>query len=111
MRNGISHGSIAARTANQMKANDNQHATASTSEAYDRTSESSEESAEAKQNAVNKQSSRKKTSNKAVSYSVKKGDTLYSIARQHGTTVEKLCRLNGIKSTSVLRTGQTIKCS
>ena len=111
IRNGIRNGSLAARTANQMEANENQHTMASAANTNDRTTDSSEESAETKQNAVNKQSSRKKTNNKAVSYSVKKGDTLFSIARQHGTTVEKLCRLNGIKSTSILRTGQIIKCS
>ena len=42
---------------------------------------------------------------------VKAGDTLYSIARQHGTTVEKLCKLNGIRNSTRLRVGQKIKCS
>ena len=48
---------------------------------------------------------------RSVSHSVKSGDTLYSIARKHGTTVEKLCKLNGIKRTTSLRIGQKIKCS
>lgn len=48
---------------------------------------------------------------KAVSYSVKTGDTLYSIARKHGVTVEQLRKLNGFKSNVVLKTGQIIRCS
>ena len=32
-------------------------------------------------------------------------------ARKYGTTVAKLCKLNGIKSNSTLHPGQTIKCS
>lgn len=42
-------------------------------------------------------------------YSVRKGDTLYSIARKYGTTVDKLCKLNKIKPTTVLRLGTKIK--
>lgn len=40
---------------------------------------------------------------------VKKGDTLGAIARKYGTTVAKLCRLNGIRSTSTLQLGQKIR--
>ncbi len=40
---------------------------------------------------------------------VKKGDTLGAIAARNGTTVAKLCKLNNIKSTSVLQIGQKIK--
>jgi murein DD-endopeptidase MepM/ murein hydrolase activator NlpD len=42
-------------------------------------------------------------------YTVKKGDNLTRIAKKHGTTVQKLCKLNGIKSTSLLRVGQKIR--
>ena len=44
-------------------------------------------------------------------YKVRKGDTLYSIAKQHGTTVEKLKTLNGFsdKSDSSLKAGQKIR--
>jgi murein DD-endopeptidase MepM/ murein hydrolase activator NlpD len=42
-------------------------------------------------------------------YTVKKGDTLGAIAARNGTTVDKLCKLNGIKSTSILQIGQKIK--
>lgn len=40
---------------------------------------------------------------------VKKGDTLYGIARQYHTTVKQLCALNHIKESSILQIGQKIK--
>lgn len=42
---------------------------------------------------------------------VRSGDTLGKIARMYGTTVNELCRLNGIKSTTILRVGQSLRCS
>ena len=44
-------------------------------------------------------------------YKVRKGDTLHSIAKQYGTTVEKLKKLNGFsdKSASSLNPGQKIR--
>lgn len=42
-------------------------------------------------------------------YRVRKGDTLVAIARRNGTTVNTLCRLNGLKKTSVIRPGQKLK--
>ncbi len=48
--------------------------------------------------------------NQLVYHRVKSGDTLGKIARQYGTTVNELCRLNGLKSTSTLRIGQSIRC-
>ena len=42
---------------------------------------------------------------------VKSGDTLSSIARRYGTTVSRLCQLNNLKSTSVLRVKQRIRYS
>ena len=110
LRSSISNGSMAARTTNQMEQEDQTKIVAA-ADTHEGTTEQAEENVATKQNATNKQQQKRKTTNKAVSYSVKKGDTLSSIARKHGTTVEKLCRLNGIKSTSVLRAGQTIKCS
>lgn len=44
-------------------------------------------------------------------HKVKPGDTLSSIAHKYGTTVDRLCRLNNIKSTSILRLGQIIRYS
>lgn len=40
---------------------------------------------------------------------VRQGDTLGAIARKYGTTVSRLCKLNNIKSTSILRLGQRIR--
>ncbi len=48
-----------------------------------------------------------KTDDKKV-YQVKQGDYLYKIARQFGTTVDKICNLNGIQSKSNLTTGQKL---
>ena len=42
-------------------------------------------------------------------YSVKKGDSLGKIASRNGTTVAKLCKLNGITTTTTLRIGQKLK--
>lgn len=42
-------------------------------------------------------------------HTVKKGDTLYSIARKNGTTVNSICKLNRIKQTSTLRLGQRLR--
>ena len=42
-------------------------------------------------------------------YTVRSGDTLSKIAKRHGTTVRRLCELNGIKETSTLRVGQKLK--
>ncbi|MDR1258329.1 MAG: peptidoglycan DD-metalloendopeptidase family protein [Tannerellaceae bacterium] len=45
-----------------------------------------------------------------IFHSVKSGDTLGSIARRYGTTVNELCRLNGLKTTSTLHIKQSIRC-
>ncbi len=111
VRNSIHNGSIAARQASPMEADDNQQVMAAAPNTNDRNTEATEDGLDTKSNADGKQQPRKKANKKSVSYSVKKSDTLSSIARKHGTTVEKLCRINGIKSTSILRIGQTIKCS
>lgn len=42
-------------------------------------------------------------------YTVRSGDTLYGIARKNNTTVNELCRLNGIKSSSVLKIGRSLR--
>jgi len=46
---------------------------------------------------------------KAGYHTVRKGDTLYAIARKHKTSVSRLCKLNKIKPTTVLNIGQKIK--
>lgn len=40
---------------------------------------------------------------------IRKGDTLGSIARRYGTSVHKLCALNGLKKTSILKVGRRLK--
>lgn len=42
-------------------------------------------------------------------HTVKKGDTLYSLSRRYGTTVDQLCRLNGIKKSDILKTGVKLR--
>ena len=49
------------------------------------------------------------TSSEAVYHTVKSGDTLSSIALRNKTTVEALCRLNGISKKAVLRIGKRIR--
>lgn len=44
----------------------------------------------------------------AYAYTVQKGDTLYSLARRHGTTVAALQRLNGLRSAD-LTVGQRLE--
>ena len=51
------------------------------------------------------------SNNQMVYHRVKSGDTLGKIARIYGTTVSELCRLNGLRSTSILRIGQSIRCN
>ena len=43
-----------------------------------------------------------------VYYTIKSGDTLSKIARYYGTTVNAICLLNGITSTTILKIGRTI---
>ena len=45
----------------------------------------------------------------ARTYTVATGDTLWAIARRHGTTVDALRAANGLGGTEVLRPGQTLK--
>lgn len=42
-------------------------------------------------------------------HTVKRGDTLYSLARKYNTTVKELARLNGIKNPNVIYTGDTLR--
>jgi murein DD-endopeptidase MepM/ murein hydrolase activator NlpD len=50
------------------------------------------------------------TSPNAIAYhKVRRGESLSVIARKYGTTVNELCKLNGIKTTSILTVGQAIQ--
>lgn len=52
----------------------------------------------------------KKTSNaKAVTYTVKKGDTLSSIAKKHGTTWQEIAKENNLANPNLLKVGQKLK--
>ena len=42
-------------------------------------------------------------------YKVRPGDTLTEIASRNGTTVSQLCQMNGIKPTSVLQVGRSLR--
>jgi len=42
-------------------------------------------------------------------YTVKKGDSLSLIAQKNGTSVKKICALNGIKPTKVIKPGQKLR--
>lgn len=49
--------------------------------------------------------------NGTVYHRIQAGDTLYSLAKKYGTTVEKLCELNGMKANIIIKVGQKIRCS
>lgn len=48
------------------------------------------------------------SSGSATYHTVRRGDTLASIAQRYGTTIEKLADLNGITNTSLIRIGQRL---
>ena len=64
-----------------------------------------EESRAYQQQRIASRSSRSKV------YKVRQGDTLTKIAKKHGLTVDRLCRLNHISPSKALRPGQILKCS
>lgn len=47
-------------------------------------------------------------SGKAATHTVERGETLFSIAKRYGLSVEELCRLNGIQSNDVIQPGQRL---
>lgn len=57
------------------------------------------------------QAQKRDRSTRSRIHKVKQGDTLSSIARKYGTTVDRLCRLNNISRTKTLSLGQIIRCS
>ncbi len=59
---------------------------------------------------VEKQEEAERKAAAAIQYhTVRSGDTLGAIARKYGTSVNRLCQLNNIKSTSILRIGQRLR--
>lgn len=68
-----------------------------------KTAKNNKESRETKTNNNSKKNSEKKY------YTVKKGDSLSSIAAKNKTTVSKICKINGIKPSSKIKAGQKIR--
>lgn len=60
-------------------------------------------------NSKNTQSSASKSSSGNYIHKVKQGDTLSGIAQRYGTSVSRLCKLNGIKANKTLQLGQKIR--
>lgn len=52
---------------------------------------------------------KKWTSNNSITYTVKKGDTLWAIAAKYHTTIAKLVKDNKIKNANLIIVGQKIK--
>lgn len=48
-------------------------------------------------------------SNKPKYHKVRSGDTLGAIARKYGTTISRICQLNGIRPTTTLQIGKSLK--
>jgi murein DD-endopeptidase MepM/ murein hydrolase activator NlpD len=46
---------------------------------------------------------------KTVYHTIKKGDTLYSLARKNGTTVQSICKLNHITPSTKLKIGKKLR--
>ena len=46
-----------------------------------------------------------------VYYRIKEGDTLGAIALKYGISINKLCELNNITRTTILRIGRSLRCS
>lgn len=82
-------------------------------EAGVQTEEESEISYNSSENAAAQAKTQRAAARNATTHihKVRKGETLGSIARKHGTTVEKLRRMNGLKAKSVIRPGQILKYS
>ena len=58
---------------------------------------------------VQQQQTANKPSSTAKYHTVKQGDTLYAIAKKYHTTVDKLCKLNKIKETTILQIGRKLR--
>lgn len=67
--------------------------------------------AKAEKTIASSDNSASKKSNSPVYYRVKKGDTLSTIARKYGMTVNQLCEMNNITKTTILKVGRSLRCS
>lgn len=68
---------------------------------------------EAKEEGVSsKNTSARQSNGSAIKYhKIRKGDTLGRISRVYHVSIDRLCKMNGIKRTTVLRIGQVLRCS
>ena len=69
---------------------------------------------EASSNAIQQttpQTAATTSSGEPVYHSIEAGDTLFSLAKKYGTTIEKICELNNITENIVIKIGQKIRCS
>lgn len=57
----------------------------------------------------NVETTTEKNSSTAKFHTIKKGDTLSAIARKYHTSVQKLCKLNKIKETTILSLGRKLR--
>lgn len=62
-----------------------------------------------KQKTSNNKSIATNTHRSTKYHTIKQGDTLGAIARKHHTSVSKLCKLNGIRETTILALGKKLK--
>lgn len=76
---------------------------------YSERSSKNNNNASANTNTKTSSSKNSATSSGGGVHRVKQGDTLSAIARKYGTTVSKLCKLNGIRADKTLQLGQKIK--
>ena len=44
-------------------------------------------------------------------HKIRKGDTLGRISRRYHVSIDRLCKINGIRRTTTLRPGQILRCS
>ena len=79
-------------------------------EEEDNTGENSQIIASASDN-TNTEETEIPVENSPVYYRIKEGDTLGAIAQKHGITINRLCELNNITRTTILRIGRSLRCS
>lgn len=63
----------------------------------------------AQANSSGSKSTSSSSAGRASYYTIRKGDTLSKIAARHKTTVSKLCKLNGLTTSSKLQIGKKIR--
>lgn len=75
---------------------------------YDRSSKNSKSSKYSKKDSRNSKGKKSKKSSGPSTVTLRSGDNLTTLAKRHGTTVEKLKKLNGMKDDKI-RAGKTLK--